>query len=97
MVFLVAESMDDKLSWMVVLNTATECQAEPNEKFEKKRKSVKQRLSRRVSIWGATTSNELWSSDWQLYFIESFKMQEQRWIEVLFLTHTVHMQSSMIF
>lgn len=50
MAFLVAESMDDKLSWMEVLNTATECQAEPNEKFEKKRKSVRQRLTRRVSI-----------------------------------------------
>lgn len=45
--YISCESMDDKLSWMVALNTATECQAEPNEKFEKKRKSVKQRLSRR--------------------------------------------------
>ena len=77
MVFLVAESMDDKLSWMVVLNTATECQAEPNEKFEKKRKSVRQRLNRRVSIWGTTTSKELLSSDWPLYFIESFRCENK--------------------
>lgn len=44
------ESMDDKFSWMEVLNAATESQSEPRDKFEKGRKSVRQRLNRRVSL-----------------------------------------------
>lgn len=46
---LFTESMDDKLSWMEVLNAATESEAESQEKFDKSRKSVRQRLNRRVS------------------------------------------------
>lgn len=46
---LFTESMDDKLSWMEVLNAATESEAESQEKFDKGRKSVRQRLNRRVS------------------------------------------------
>lgn len=53
------ESMDDKLSWMEVLNTATECETEPQEKFNKKRKSVRQRLNRRVSISWYSSNNSL--------------------------------------
>lgn len=45
--YISCESFEDKLIWMEVLNTATECQAEPQEKFEKKRKSVRQRLDRK--------------------------------------------------
>ena len=44
--------MDDKLSWMEVLNAATESQSEPRDKFDKGRKSVRQRLNRRVSLFG---------------------------------------------
>ena len=47
------ESVDDKLSWMEVLNAATESQSEPQDKFDKGRKSVRQRLNRRVSLFGA--------------------------------------------
>lgn len=46
------ESVDDKLSWMEVLNAATESQSEPQDKFDKGRKSVRQRLNRRVSLLG---------------------------------------------
>ena len=46
------ETMDDKLGWMEVLNATTESQAEPREKFEKRKKSVRQRLNRRVSLLG---------------------------------------------
>lgn len=44
------ESVDEKLSWMEVLNAATESQTETQEKFDKRRKSVRQRLNRRVSL-----------------------------------------------
>lgn len=55
--FISCESMDDKLSWMEVLNTATECETEPQEKFDKKRKSVRQRLNRRSRKGGKTGTN----------------------------------------
>ena len=47
------ETLDEKLSWMEVVNAATESlQAEPQDKFEKRKKSVRQRLTRRVCILG---------------------------------------------
>ena len=51
MLYFCTETVDDKLSWMEVLNAATESlQAEPQEKFEKRKKSVRQRMTRRVCI-----------------------------------------------
>ena len=51
--------MDDKLSWMEVLNTVTESQTETQDKFDKERKSVRQRLNRRVRLFGAKCLNKL--------------------------------------
>ena len=42
--------MDEKLSWMEVLNASTESQTGNQDKFERERKSVRQRLNRRVSM-----------------------------------------------
>ena len=42
--------MDEKLSWMEVLNASTESQTGNQDKFERGRKSVRQRLNRRVSM-----------------------------------------------
>ena len=51
MLYFCTETVDDKLSWMEVLNAATESlQAEPQDKFEKRKKSVRQRMTRRVCI-----------------------------------------------
>ena len=39
MLYFCTETVDDKLSWMEVLNAATESlQAEPQDKFEKRKK-----------------------------------------------------------
>lgn len=45
--YISCESADDKLSWMEVINAATESQSAPQDKFDKGRKSVRQRLNRR--------------------------------------------------
>lgn len=46
--YISCETLDEKLSWMEVVNAATESlQAEPQDKFEKRKKSVRQRLTRR--------------------------------------------------
>ncbi|KAJ7372602.1 hypothetical protein OS493_017873 [Desmophyllum pertusum] len=47
--YISCESADDKLSWMEVVNAATESQEVPQDKFDKGRKSVRQRLNRRSS------------------------------------------------
>ena len=53
------ETVEEKLSWMEVLNAATESQTETQDKFDKGRKSVRQRLNRRVSHWSQEALNRL--------------------------------------
>lgn len=45
--YISCETMDEKLSWMEVLNASTESQTGNQDKFERGRKSVRQRLNRR--------------------------------------------------
>ena len=57
---MLTDSEDDKLSWMEVINAAIESDAgELGERFEKNRMSVRQRLSRRVSLHIYNLQNKL--------------------------------------
>ncbi|XP_078349033.1 uncharacterized protein LOC144633972 [Oculina patagonica] len=56
--YISCETVDDKLSWMEVLNAATESETETQDKFDKRRISVKKRLNRRSGKKGTDGTKE---------------------------------------